>query len=232
MGCSNNCDIKQSCLSRVPLFKGLDLKAIHTLQSATESHTFHKGNYIFQEGDISNGLFVVKKGLVKLFKLSADGKEQIIRLLFPGDFLGQFALLQNDVHYANAEVLEETVICIIAKDTFIEILEENPKMSLQLITTLNTLLMTADEWMTALSLMDVEKRLAKIILLFFHKIETEDDYFTLPISKRDLASMLGTTPETVSRKLFSFADRQLIQLKNRRDIRVVDSTKLTAIAEI
>lgn len=226
MACIHSCNLSQSCLRIVPIFNGISLEDIATLQTVTKSESFRKGEIIFREGEHSESLFVIKAGLIKLSKISQDGKEQIIRLLFQGDFFGQFALLQNESYYANAEALEETIVCSIEKQLFIQTLEKSPSMALRMIDALNSRLYQADEWMSLLSLMAVEQRLARIILLFAEKLHTSNAFFTLPVSKRDLASIIGTTPETLSRKLVTFVDQQVIQLKARREIRVLNYDKL------
>jgi CRP-like cAMP-binding protein len=230
MGCNKNCNLKTTCLSLVPVFQGMSSEDVLKLQNVTNSRCFKKGEFIFREGDRSETLFIIRKGLIKLSKVSEEGKEQIIRLLFQGDFFGQFALLQNESHYANAEALEETIVCSIEKQPFVNALERNPTMAFHFIHALNKRLFLADEWMSLISLMDVEQRLARVILLFYEKLDVSHDQFTLPISKRDLASLIGTTPETLSRKLVLFVAKQAIQLKQRRDIQVVDYQRLKKIA--
>jgi CRP/FNR family transcriptional regulator len=207
----------------------MEHEELETIQSVTKSSCYKKGDYIFREGERSETLFIVHEGLIKLSKLNDEGKEQIIRLLFPGDFFGQFALLQNSNHYANAEALEQTTICSIEKAGFLDTLGKNPTMALHFINALNNRLFLADEWMSLLSLMEVEKRLARVILLFIEKVEVKNNEFLLPISKKDLASLIGTTPETLSRKLLSFAEQKIIAVKQRR-VQVVDIQKLKQLA--
>ncbi len=230
MCCTQNCNHQSSCLRIVPVFQGLDHEELVTIQSVTNSSCYKKGDYIFREGEHSDTLFVVHEGLIKLSKLNEEGKEQIIRLLFPGDFFGQFALLQNSDHYANAEALEQTTICSIEKSAFLDTLGKNPTMALHFINALNNRLFLADEWMSLLSLMEVEKRLARVILLFFEKVEVRNNEFVLPIPKKDLASLIGTTPETLSRKLLSFAEQKIIAVKQRRVIQVLNLDTLKVLA--
>lgn len=230
MCCKQNCNHDSSCFSLVPVFQGMNKEELRTIQAVIKSSVYKKGDYIFREGERSESLFVVRKGLIKLTKLNDEGREQIIRLLFPGDFLGQFALLQNSNHYANAEALEQTTICSIEKHAFLTTLENNPTMALHFINALNNSLFFADEWMSLLSLMEVEKRLARVILLFIEKGKILDNQFTLPISKKDLASLIGTTPETLSRKLLLFVEQGLIAVKQRREIQVINLSKLQQLA--
>lgn len=225
-----NCVHQSSCLRLVPVFQGMDHEELETIQSVTKSSCYKKGDYIFREGERSDTLFVVHEGLIKISKVNDEGKEQIIRLLFPGDFFGQFALLQNSDHYANAEALAQTTICSIEKSAFLDTLGKNPTMALHFINALNNRLFLADEWMSLLSLMEVEKRVARVILLLFEKVEVRNNEFILPITKKDLASLIGTTPETLSRKLLSFVEQKIIAVKQRRVIQVLNLDMLKEIA--
>jgi len=230
MCCSGTINHYQSCLRLVPIFQGMTDDEIQKLQKVTISRCYKKGELIFQEGESSDTLFIVHQGLIKLSKLNEEGKEQIIRLLFPGDFFGQFALLQNSNHYANAEAVEKTTVCLIDKIAFIKKLEKNPMMALHFINELNNRLSRADEWISLLSLMEVEKRLARVILLFFEKDNSNSNEFTLPLTRKDLASLIGTTPETLSRKLLSFAKKKVITVKRHRVIQVLNVDQLKQLA--
>ncbi|WP_102347254.1 Crp/Fnr family transcriptional regulator [Bacillus sp. Marseille-P3661] len=230
MCCTANCNHNVSCFSIVPVFQGMNTKDLTILQSVTKSRCYKKGEFIFREGERSETLFIINSGLIKFSKVSEEGKEQILRLLFKGDFFGQFALLQNEDHYADAEALDETIICSIDKKFFLDTLKYNPTMAVHFINALNNRLFHADEWMSLLSLMDVEQRLARVLLLFYEKLDITNNQFTLPITKRDLASLIGTTPETLSRKLVAFSAQQLISLKQPRAIQVVNFDQLKLLA--
>lgn len=203
---------------------------LQLLQEATMSECFDKGEFIFREGERSETLFIVNKGLIKLTKGSEEGREQIIRLLFPGDFFGLFAMLKSEQHYTSAEALDHTEICFIKKSELLKIMERNPDMSFRFILSLNDRLHQADEWVSLLSLMEVEQRLARAILLFHGKIRRESMCFTLPVTKKDMASLIGTTPETLSRRLVSFVSQNVIAMNGRREIKILDYEKLKALA--
>lgn len=230
MPCRHKCNHNTSCINLVPVFKGMNESEIQLLKEATMSECFDKGEFIFREGERSETLFVVSKGLIKLTKGSDDGREQIIRLLFPGDFFGLFAMLKNEQHYANAEALDHTEICFIKKAELLNIMERNPNMSYRFMLSLNDRLHQADEWVSLLSLMEVEQRLARAILLFHKKISPDSMSYTLPVTKKDLASLIGTTPETLSRRLVSFANQKIIAMNGRRDITILDYERLENLA--
>jgi CRP-like cAMP-binding protein len=218
-----------SCVHSVPVFKGLNANEINDLSVAIKSRTFFKGDYVFREGDPSDALVVVHQGTIKVSKVNDEGKEQIIRILFPGDFFGQYSLLDNKNHYADAEVLEETTVCFLHKTDFKGILERNPAMAMNFMMALSEMLQVADEWIGTISLLEVERRLAKALLLFKER-EQEGDYFQLPVPKKDFASLIGATPETLSRKLVNLQSHEVIELDGRRGIRLLDLERLKEIA--
>jgi CRP/FNR family transcriptional regulator len=232
MCCEKCCSHEASCIASVPVFNGMSNDDLQVLQKVTKSRRFQKGEYIFQEGERSEGLFVVNEGLIKLTKLSAEGKEQIVRLLFPGEFFGLFSLLRNENHYVNAEAVGQTVICSIDKKDFLVTMEANSDLSFQFLIALSDRLYEADESVGFLSLLEVEQRLARALILFHDKMNAQNGTFTLPISKKDLASFIGTTPESVSRKLLIFISQKLIRMDGRRQIKILELDQLKQLAEI
>jgi CRP-like cAMP-binding protein len=230
--CCEHCSHKSSCLTTVPVFKGLNEDDIVQLRKVTHSRIAQKGEYIFREGEHSNTLFVVKEGLIKLTKTSSDGKEQIVRLLFPGDFFGLFSLLRDEKHYINAETVQQTEICSIEKMDFLKVMEGNSDMAFRFLIAMNDRLYEADETMGNLSLMEVEQRLAKALLLFHEKMKIKNEPFRLPITKKDLASLIGTTPESVSRKLLTFMSQDIIRMEGQRMIQILEMDQLKEIADI
>ncbi|MCH1625910.1 Crp/Fnr family transcriptional regulator [Ferdinandcohnia quinoae] len=231
MSCNHDCSHDNSCIRLVPIFQGLNSEEEKILQKETNHRIFRKGDFIFREGDTSETLYIVNKGLIKINKVAEDGKEQIVRLLFPGDFFGQTALFQSEIHYANAEAIDDTTICTIHRQDFLKTLERNHDMSLRFMHALNEIIHQADEWMTLLSLMEVEKRLASVLLLFSDRANTKDGKFKLPISKKALASLIGTTPETISRKLVTFVSDEIISMSGQRDIQILNLEKIKRIAK-
>ncbi|MFT4414477.1 Crp/Fnr family transcriptional regulator [Fredinandcohnia humi] len=211
-----------SYISLVPIFQGLNDEEIELLQTVTHIKKVKKDEVIFSEGEPSETLYIIIQGLIKITKVAEDGKEQIVRLLFPDDFFGQSALLQTENHYANAVAINETVIYTIQKQDFLNTLERNHKLALRFMRALHERIYQADEWMSLLSLMEVEQRLASVLLLFNDRMQSQNGRFTLPISKKLLAALIGTTPETISRKLVKFVSEKLILLNGQRDIHILD----------
>ncbi len=219
------------CVKHVPLFQSLSETEFTVIQQAVKSRTYQKGDYIFREGDSAEGLYVVSEGTVKISKLSDAGKEHVIRFLFPGDFGGEFALFHESNRYTNAEVLQDTVICHIHRTDLRLILQQNPRVTYQFLVALSNQLREADEWVSAISLLDVEKRLAKTLLLFSVN-HTYHDTLELPVAKKEFASLLGVTPETLSRKLAHFESKRIISLLGKRKILIQDRSALETLSGV
>jgi len=198
MNCSHH--EQRSCIHQVPIFEQLTEEDAAALSSAVQSKPYRKGELIFREGERSDQLFIVNEGIIKLSKLSEEGKEQIIRFLFPGDFFGQFALLQEKNHYADAEALSPAVICTIHKQDFLPIMAQNAKLAYRFLLAVSERLAQADEWIGTLSLMETDRRLAKLLMAFYERNNGQAE-IRLPVQKKELAALIGTTPETLSRKL-------------------------------
>lgn len=205
-----------SCLARVPVFAQLREAEVELLHSVMRTSQYSKGEVIFREGDRSDALFVVNRGIIKLTKLEDNGKEHIVRLLFPGDFFGQFALLQEKPHYASAIAAEATGICRILRSDFLDILRRDPDTAARFMTALSAQLEEADAWASVLTLLETDRRLAKMLLYFRRKAMPNSQKFTLPVSKKELAGLIGATPETLSRKLRQLSDDGVLTVSGRQ----------------
>ncbi|MDQ0195973.1 Crp/Fnr family transcriptional regulator [Paenibacillus wynnii] len=217
-----------SCVRRVPVFNGLSDVEINQIESLVESRPYDKGAFVFREGERSDSLFVLNEGLIKLTQSSRDGKEHILRFLFPGDYFGQFALLQNKQNYVNAEIIESSTVCLIHRKDFIPLLEKNTTLAYNFLLSMSEQLHHAEDWAAALHMLEVDKRLAKI-LLYFHSKDILNSKVNLPASKKEIAAMIGTTAETLSRKLNQFEELNLIKV-SRRVIHILELDDLQHLA--
>lgn len=222
---------QESCIHHVPIFQSLDEQDVQLLSTVIHSNSYAKGEYVFREGESSNTLFVLHQGLIKITMVSELGKEHIVRFLFPGDFFGQSALLQEKNHYANAEVLEPAVVCQINREDFKQLIERNPSMAYRFLIAMSKLMQQADDWAGAVTLLEVEQRLAKLLIHFKQLGFVSEGSIVLPAAKKELAAMIGTTPETLSRKLSQLEAANIIAV-NRRQVRILSSEKLHDIAGV
>lgn len=221
--------ISLSCLRRIPIFEGLTDQEVDKLYTMIHWRTYEKGENVFREGEHSESLYVLNQGVVKLSKVSESGKEQIFRFLFPGDFFGQFAMLQDKQHYANAEVMEHSVVYHINKRHMTDLMKRNSDMTFRILVAVSERLHQADEWMGAMNLLEIEQRLAKILTYFHQKQSSSSDILTLPVAKKELAAMIGVTTGTLSGKLVCLEKQNIIALGNHK-IRILDPVRLREFA--
>lgn len=226
MKCDHSKECRDSiCITRVPIFKGLNWDEIMEIASITSNIGFKKGEIIFLDGDKIDKLYIINEGRVKITKISEDGKEQIIRILEPGDFMGELSLFRQDPLNSNAEALEPTIMCVIEGEKIKEIIYKNPDIAIKIIEELGKRLEKADSLIKRLVLHDVESRVAYTILA----MAKEDNKVNLAISKKDLASHIGMSQETLSRKLSQFQTMGLIKLIGQRQIKVLNRQGLEDI---
>jgi len=228
MECSHNqaCNKDKTCISGVPIFSGLSWEEIMEVASITGNLGFKKGEVIFLDGDEIDKLYVINKGKVKISKISEDGKEQIIRILEPGDFMGELSLFKQSPLNSTAEALEPTLMCVIEGEKIKDIIYKNPGISIKIIEELSNRLEQSDRLVERLVLRDVGSRVADILL----SMVDSDGKINLAISKKDLAAHIGMSQETLSRKLSHFQAMGWIKQIGQRQINIIDRESLQNIA--
>ena len=217
------------CARRVPIFSSLDPAGLLEVNSLIRHGEYEKGELLFSQGDPGMYLYIVRSGRVKLYTVSAEGRQQIIRILEHGDFFGELALFQDRQQLCYAEAMEASGICLLPRDDFRALLERKPKIALSLLTAMSTRLAQAEKFISDLTLKNVEERLASWLLVMAQKgISTSDGIrITLDLTREELAHLLGTTIETVSRRLNTLQAEGVITLSGHRTIFITDSEKLS-----
>ena len=210
-----------SCITVVPIFNHLEGEQMEEIMKVTKSTSFKKGEVIYREGDISDLLYIVSKGKIRIYRLSESGKEQLVRILNPGDFTGELALFRESIQEAYAEAMSDTDVCMISRNDLQEFLLKYPTISLKILSEFSNRLETSEKQTTRFATEKVDTRLA----LFLAECMESGDVpmeIELPMSKKDLASYLGTTPETISRKLADLENEGYIKQKSGRKIEILD----------
>ncbi len=216
-----------SVISKTPLFRGLPENQLEEIKRITVSRNYNKGEALFFEGDEGNGFYIVAQGQVKIFKLSLEGKEHILHILGPGDPFGEVPVFSGRPFPANAQSLIKSCILFLPRTAFIKLITTNPSLSLNMFAILSTRLREFTVQIENLSLKEVPERVASY-LIYQSDEQGHQDFVDLRISKKQLASMLGATPETLSRMFAKMSDQGLIEVEGRR-IRLLDRQKLTTI---
>lgn len=218
----------KACVSLVPIFKHLDNEQLDEIMAATRSVSFKKGETIYREGDKADSLYIVHKGKVRIYRLTESGKEQLVRLLNPGDFTGETALFTDSIHGSYAEATTETKVCVIQRTVLQGFLLKFPSISLKILEEFSNRLNISETQTTRFSSETVETRIA---LFLTEQMDQENDsnLVHLPMSKKDLASYLGTTPETISRKFAELEVKGLILQKGTRQIEILHVDELLLV---
>lgn len=220
---SNTIGSHKACIQLVPIFNHLEEEQLTEIMHTTKSVSYDKGSLIYRAGEAADTLYIVNKGKVRIYRLSETGKEQLVRILEPGDFTGEMAIFspENTFHESYAEAMVNTKICLIKRSDLQEYLLKYPTISLRILNEMSQRLEKSEKQTTRFTTEKVETRIA-LFLAECVDDEKNSMEFTLPMSKKDLASYLGTTPETVSRKLADLEEEGLIKQKPKKRIEVVD----------
>lgn len=213
-------------LTNTPIFQGLPEPQINKLTRIVTEHSFSGGQVIFTEGDKADGFYIVVTGRVKIYKLSPEGKEQILHVFGPGEPFAEVAMFAGGTLPAHAEAMKESKVVFIPRPAFVALIQQDPSIAMNMFGTLSMRLKRFTSLIEDLSLKEVPQRLAAY-LLYLDSERKDHEHVELTISKGQLASLLGTIPETLSRILKKMIAQGCIAMKGRtielRDRRMLES---------
>lgn len=215
-------------ISRTPMFGSLEPDQLAHVRRIAQVREFSRLETIFMEGDPGEGFFVIVQGKVKIYKVSAEGKEQILHIYGPGHPIGEVPVFSGNRFPANAQAIEKSRLLYFPRRGFVELIAKHPSMALNMLAVLSMRLRQFTVQIENLSLKEVPARIASYLMLL---AQEQDNYdaVTLPISKGQLASLLGTIPETLSRIFNKMSGQGLIQVKGSQ-IDLVDPDALEDLA--
>lgn len=218
-------------LKKTKLFTGFKTDDLTEFETAISLKKIQKGEILFYEKDFAGAFYIVFKGKVKVYKVSSEGKEQILIIANPGDSFAEAAMFAGGVYPASAQALEDSEVLCVNRERFIGILERNPKIAINLIARLSELLHKLNRLVEELSLTDITTRLAYYIIseLERRKISGDKPVLELTEKKSVLASQLGTIPETLSRSLAKLSKEKIITVDGSL-IAVLDYNRLLEIS--
>jgi CRP/FNR family transcriptional regulator, anaerobic regulatory protein len=217
------------CARAVPIFSVLDSEELKKIVSLIVRRKYSKGEFIITEGSYPESLIIIRKGKVKAFRYTSDGKEQILYIFSEGDFLGEKNLLRNQQVTYSVEALEDTSVCIIKKKEFQGLLLEHPTIGFKIVEELCERLERLENAVQSMGTQSVESRVSSVLLEFGKKygIETKEGIeVQLPLSREGIASYIGVTRETVSRKFSHLQDEGIIKMVGNKKIIIVNKSRL------
>jgi CRP-like cAMP-binding protein len=216
-------------IATVPLFEGLPPEQQNDLASIALDKSFKRGQTVFSEGEPGIGFYVVSTGRVKIYKLSAEGKEQILHIFGPGEPFGEVPVFEGRRFPAHAVALEDSRFLFFPRPAFTDLIKRNPSLALNMLAILSRRLRSFTMLVDNLSLKEVPGRLAAH-LLYLSESQGGADEVSLDLPKGQLAGFLGTIPETFSRILARMVKQELITVDGPR-IKILDRQGLSDLAE-
>jgi CRP/FNR family transcriptional regulator, dissimilatory nitrate respiration regulator len=215
-------------ISRALIFDGLPPKQLEQIKDVAVSKVYTRGEIIFMEQDRGDGFYLVAEGMVKIFKVSPSGKEQILHVFGPGEPFGEVPVFSGQRFPANAEAIRKSRLLFFPRAAFLGLITTHPSLALNMLAVLSMRLRQFTQQIENLSLKEVPARLAAY-LLYLSTEQEREDFATLDISKGQLASLLGTIPETLSRILNRMNKQGLIETKDRT-IRLLNREGLESLS--
>lgn len=201
-------------LANSELFGGLSSEHLDEIEKIAVTKQYGRGESIFFEGDPGTGFYMVGTGRVKIFKTSFSGKEQILHIFGPGEPFGEVPVFHGQPFPANAMALEKTSLIFFPRKDFVEIVNSMPSLVMNMLAVLSMRLRRFATQIENLSLKEVPARLAGY-LLYLAEEQGNMEQVELQISKGQLASLLGTIPETLSRIFAKMSEEGLIRVDGK-----------------
>ena len=227
-GCSNDL-----CRRNVPLFSSLQRDAVHALTSEMEHRRYKKGEIIVREGEKASAFTVIREGSAKAYRITPDGREQILYIFPANDYFGaRFLFTEERVPYT-VEALEPTTVCILNKTNFANLLAEHSQVAIEIIEAMANRMSRLESAMQSMGGRNADMRIASLLLEFKESYGHYNGNFleiTLPLSREGLANYLGIARETLSRKLTQFEEEGIILAVGNRVIRILDIERLTDLS--
>ncbi len=220
-----------TCVSRVPVFAGLSPRAQLWVEALAQPTHLQAGETAYSPLDTMPQLMVVHTGRLKLFRLSGDGSEQLIRVLSAGEFTGETSVFTGQRPDDYATALDECQLCVFRHDDLEALITQHPEIGLRMLATVSERLSDTEHRLNSLTSRDVESRLAEYLLGLPGTWRGRVATVTLPLAKKDVASLLDAAPESLSRALTSLARKGLIVIGAGRSVSITQPDRLQQLVD-
>lgn len=210
-----------NCIHKIPIFNNLSPEQKHYVASLVQQKKYKSGQTIYIPGEKANALYIVNSGRIRIYRLSESGKEQLLRIIISGEFTGELALFKEGVYEAFAEAIDDVTICFIHHDSFKKLLKEFPMISVKMLEVLANRLSISEEQTAWISTESVKDRLIHYLVRSSYINDKSKRVVALTLPKKDLASYLGTTPESFSREWTNLVEQGKIQPLSKNLIKLV-----------
>jgi CRP-like cAMP-binding protein len=214
-------------LRKVPLFSGLGETDLAAFSELTRERSYPKGSVIVFEDDPGDALYLVAAGQVKVVLIAEDGREVILSVLGEGSFFGEMAVIDEEPRSAHVIAMDDSSLLVLRREDFHSRLRSSPEVAISLLKEISRRLRRADEKIGSLVLLDVNGRVAHLLLRMAE--DEGGDRITRKLTHHTIAQMIGSSRETVSRTIRDLADKGLVEV-SRKAIVIRDRPALEAAA--
>lgn len=222
---------EQCIVRQFSSLKALTKDELLRMADCKTSYIIKKGEPIFEEGEMTNGIFCVKDGVCKMTKLSANGKDQIVKLAKAGELLGQRSMISEEPANLSAVALEDMEVCFVPKSEILKFFNQNNQFSMNVMKTICGDLKEADDHMVSMAQKSVKERLAETLIYLEETFgNNEDGSLRIQLSREELAGMIGTATESCIRLLSELNKQELINLSGKK-ITIKNKNQLKRISE-
>lgn len=215
------------------VFKGLNQKEKESIAQHHSLTVVNKGGFLFREGERSRGLICLISGKVKVLKVGVGRREQILRMIKPGEIIGYRVLFSENTWSASAVAIENSIICILEKRNIVRIMKKNADLGYRLLRTVAEELWHSYDRTMSLTQKHVRGRVAESLLILSdtYGFEQEEKTIAVYLSREEIASLSSMTPSNAIRTLSNFANEGIIRIKGRK-ITILDMDSLVQISEM
>lgn len=222
----------EQCIVReLSSLKALSKDELIHLANCKDSVTVKKGEVIFNEGDVMNGVYCIKEGTCKLVKMNSNGKDTIIKLITKGELLGQTSILTEEKSTLSAVAVDDMRVCFIPKSEILGFIDDNKSFSFEVTKNVCKNLNDATNFAVNHTHKTVKERLAISLLEILNSAGTDNEgYLNLQLTREEIASMVGTATESCIRLLAELKKENLIDLKGKK-IKILKLNELRNLAE-
>lgn len=221
----DSCRDFASCVDLVPIFAFLSAEEKQEIRALAAHRFYEKGGIVYSPGEAGKRLYIVHEGKIKISRYTDDGREQVIRVAGPGEFVGELSLFGSAPPADYAVAVEESSLCVIDGEHLKKLIEKHPAVGMKIIEELSKRLSVLEELIEGINLHSVEWRLARVLLSRADK----NNVVVLNTTKGNFASQIGMSRETLSRKFALFREKRWIKFITPRKILITDRKALEEI---
>ncbi|MCK9210333.1 MAG: Crp/Fnr family transcriptional regulator [Ignavibacteriaceae bacterium] len=229
----NGQNISVEALRNLPIFSELTLNDSEQIISICKVITYKKKELLFNDGDNYRGFYILLNGSIKIYKLSYEGKESILHLIKPYESFGDVPLFEGGGYPVNAQAISDSILVFIPQKEFIQLIKSNSTICFNMLVGFAKKMRLLTQKVEDLSTKEVSNRFAKFLLDEIKKSGTEklsEPFARLNLSKKNIASYIGTINDTLSRLLKKLQNEKIIRISGK-SIFVLDFSKLKELAK-